>query len=95
MIGSPGLARVLLTRVEGGGERRRFRGFLTCKPAIGASIVIVRDDGLRLMTSPVIRVLSDAEGRYWVETANSVYRLVIAATPAAGEPSSGGASTPR
>jgi hypothetical protein len=91
MTSGPGLAHVQLTRVEGEGARRVFRGFLTSTPTIGSSLVIVRDDGLRLMTSPVLRVLSDADGRYWVETANSVYCLVIAATPAADEPSSAGA----
>jgi hypothetical protein len=91
-----GLARVVITRLEGG-ERRRFHGLMPCAPTVGASLVVIRDDGLRLMTSRVVRVLADDEGRYWVETANSVYRMVATplVTPAAAAPSSVGGSEPR
>jgi hypothetical protein len=82
MVNGSGLAHVVLTRVEHEGECERFRGFLTCTPQVGAALVIIQDDGMQLMTSPVVRVLSDGEGRAWVETTNSIYRLVLL-TPAA------------
>jgi hypothetical protein len=58
---------------------RVYNGLLVHFPVAGRGMVIFRDpNGHRMVTTPVRRVLTDADGKtVYVETENSVYRLTF------------------
>ncbi len=57
---------------------RPFDGLLLWEPKIGDRLVICRTGSNHLTTTPVRRLLLEADGRsVYVETANSVYRLTF------------------
>lgn len=54
------------------------RGYVVALPRVGASLVIFHRDGPgRMITSAVVRVLSDTDGTLYVETLNSIYRMTL------------------
>jgi hypothetical protein len=61
------------------GVGRVYTGFLISLPVAGHGMVIFRDPhGHRMITTPVRRVLRDADGGVlWVDTENSVYRVTL------------------
>lgn len=61
------------------GVGRVYNGFLVSYPVVGRGMVIFRDpNGHRMITTPVKRVLTDADGEtVYVETENSVYCLTF------------------
>lgn len=65
------------------GIGRTYAGYLISYPSVGRGMVIFRDpNGHRMVTTPVRRVLGDAEGdQIYVETENSVYLLTFRAEP--------------
>ena len=71
-------ARRITRKASGRGRRplASYDGLLVEPPEIGMPLVIVRPDRSRMITSPVVRVLSHA-GSDWlyVETRNSVFRV--------------------
>lgn len=56
-----------------------YRGYLLRYPLVGCGLAILREKNCRrLLTSPVVRVLSNEEGDVlYVETENSLYRIYI------------------
>lgn len=71
-------ARRINRKATGRGQRplTSYDGLLIGPPEVGMPLVIVRPDHSRMITSPVVRVLSHA-GRemVYVETRNSVFRV--------------------
>lgn len=54
------------------------RGCVAALPKVGASLVVFhRDNPGRMITSAVVRVLSDTDGALYVETLNSIYRMTL------------------
>ena len=73
-------ARLVAQRRETPRQRNKrvVEGFIVSYPEIGLPLVIYeRGRDNRITTSPVRRVL-DEDGELWVETRNSVYRLILA-----------------
>ena len=58
---------------------RIYEGYLLSRPLVGRGMVLFRDpNGRRMVTTAVRRILkSDDEDTLYVETENSVYRLLI------------------
>ncbi|HTL36592.1 MAG TPA: hypothetical protein VL326_25840 [Kofleriaceae bacterium] len=58
---------------------KTLAGWVTGLPTVGMSLVIFRPgDGGRTITSPVLRVLGDADGKtLYVETLNSIYYVTL------------------
>jgi hypothetical protein len=91
---------VLATRIRSPRDYKPFEieGELIGAPAIGKRMLVVGDFGTHLVTSPIERVLETRErgGELYVETRNSVYRVVRALTRrqahAVGAPVQGGSS---
>jgi hypothetical protein len=65
----------------GGTRTAPLRGFLQSLPRVGAPIILLApgSDGTvaRLITSLVVRVLSDPDGALFAETRQSVYRVQL------------------
>lgn len=62
---------------------RTYTGYLISYPSVGRGMVIFRDpNGHRMVTTPVRRILGEfGAGNIYVETDNSVYRLVFRSGP--------------
>lgn len=62
---------------------RVYEGYLLSKPAVGRGLVLFRDpNGRRMVTTAVRRIFTtDDESQTYVETENSVYRLLIRDAP--------------
>ncbi|MGB1699206.1 MAG: hypothetical protein ACPHRO_04575 [Nannocystaceae bacterium] len=64
---------------------RVYEGFLLSEPVVGRGMVLFRDpNGRRMVTTSVRRILGGSDdGVLYVETENSVYRLMMNAETAA------------
>jgi len=72
---------------------RVYEGFLLSEPVVGRGMVLFRDpNGRRMVTTSVRRILAASDdGVLYVETENSVYRIMMnEATAAAPSRSSAG-----
>jgi len=79
----PELSYVTARKVETPTRPARvLRGRLVSSPVVGRGLVILSDPyGLRVTTSPVVRVLTDPDGKsLYVQTSNSVYLLTVRAS---------------
>lgn len=65
---------------------RRYEGYLFAPPQPGAQLFIVQANGHTVMTTTIQRVM-EANGSFYVQTRNSVYRVewVSADTPGEGD----------
>lgn len=51
-------------------------GHFVDRPRVGASFVLIRPGGSRVITSAVVRVLGDVDSdELFIETENSIYRI--------------------
>ncbi len=61
---------------------KAYQGFLISWPTVGRGMVIFRDpNGRRMVTTTVRRVLASSRELLYVETENSVYRLLLLEHP--------------
>lgn len=59
-------------------QPKLIEGTLAELPRVGESIMVFKEDKMtRLITSTVIRILSDSDGTLYAQTHNSVYRIVL------------------
>lgn len=57
---------------------RTFEGHLMAEPKVGERLFLFRSAGEQLITTPIRRLLVEPDGReVYVETQNSVYRLIL------------------
>lgn len=71
------LKRVTVLRVRGEEAGRHYAGHVLRPLCIGRELVVRTDDGRKLSTTPICRLLvDDPDGRsLYVETRNSAYRI--------------------
>ena len=79
----PDIGATISRRDNRAGGRRTapMRGFLSSLPSVGVPLILYAPEAdgsvARLITSLVQRVLSDPDGTLFVETRQSVYRVVL------------------